>query len=224
MNKTPITLHESHHSVPSMMSIESVSSDSPLEGRTGMKRRLEGVSRRHIITCHTNIRKDFEIEGGKSLKRRAMRRYAITKYSQIPLNYMKSLRKKVDSVDDNRYFEKQTSETFQADDNDDEQQLKLVVFGLQDRLDTEKPGSQYFLNLISMYYSEKYQFADSDTHRSILRSIVLDEMKANGYKFVMKDLLRPNHYYVLDDLHVIKLIQAQFSLEKLKKAYYANSA
>lgn len=195
-----------------MSSITSLSTASVSSGQR-MKRRRAGVS--HDITCYS---KHNEIEGGKSLKRRAVRRYAITKYSQLPLNYMKSLRKTVELEEDLPVLDSNESERLSPDDD------RLIVFDLQDKLEPKAPGSEQFLSLIGLYYKEKYQYAESDTHKSILRSVILDEMKMHGYRFVRKDILHPGHFYHLDDLHAVNLIKAQLSLERMKNTCYANSA
>ena len=206
-------MNKSNHPVPSLMSSIVSHSTASVSSGQRMKRRRAGVS--HDITRYS---KHKEIEGGKSLKRRAVRRYAITKYSQLPLNYMKSLRKTVELEEDQPVLDSNESERLSPEDD------RLIVFDLQDKLDHQAPGSVQFLSLIGLHYKEKYQYAESDTHRSILRSVILDEMKIHGYKFVRKDFLNSSHFYHLDDLHAVNLIKAQLSLERLKKSYYANSA
>lgn len=205
--------HQSHHSLPSLLSVStaSVSNDSIM--RTMFKpRRRAGVS--HTVTSACKSRRK-EVEGGKQLKRSAVRRYAITKYSQLPLPYMKSLRKRVDSSHSNRHIlldhTSPASEKLPPAD-----QGRLIVFDLQDVLATEITGSKHFLNLINLCYGEKYRYAKSGTHRSIVRSIILDEIKSNGYRFVKKDLLRPGYFYILDDSYAMRLIKNQLSIEKLK--------
>ena len=208
-------MNKSNHSLPSLMSSISSFSTASVSSSQRMKRRRAGVSHDHDITCYS---KHNEIEGGKSLKRRAVRRYAITKYSHLPLNYMKSLRKTVELEEDLPVLDSNESERLSPDDD------RLIVFDLQNKLEPKAPGSEQFLSLIGLYYKEKYQYAESDTHKSILWSVILDEMKIHGYKFVRKDILHPGHFYQLDDLHVVKLIKAQLSLERMKNTYYANSA
>eukprot|EP00553_Chaetoceros_curvisetus_P003066 CAMPEP_0204614580 /NCGR_PEP_ID=MMETSP0717-20131115/2278_1 /ASSEMBLY_ACC=CAM_ASM_000666 /TAXON_ID=230516 /ORGANISM="Chaetoceros curvisetus" /LENGTH=193 /DNA_ID=CAMNT_0051627287 /DNA_START=29 /DNA_END=610 /DNA_ORIENTATION=- len=80
----------------------------------------------------------------------------------------------------------------------------------------DSEGNLRFQRLISWYYSEKYRFAETGTHRSIIRSAVFDEIKTTGMKFFK---LNPfdgddDTYILMDDKEAMRKIKNAFVEER----------
>ncbi len=79
----------------------------------------------------------------------------------------------------------------------------------------EHAGNLRFQRLISWYYCEKYRFAETGTHRSIIRSAVIDEIKSVGMKFFKIDSSGGEDIYILmDDKEAMRKIKNAFVEER----------
>jgi len=176
-----------------------------------IQRRRAGVSRKVMMPS-----KNDAIEGGKKIRRTVKRRYAITKYSQIPIRSMRSLRKY------------ETENTVIAEHYVDEppslHDYHAVVFKEDNSIDREFEGSQQFLAILNMYYEESYQNARSNTHRSIIRSTILSDVKSHNFSFMKKSSSQRGRFFTVETDYLLSRIEEIFSLEDRSKSSHAYSA
>ncbi len=178
------------------------------------------MRRRNAGACGTTIMasKNASVEGGKTIKRTVSRRYAITKYSQIPIRSMKSLRKYVREsrpVESENYIENPPS----TEDYDS------VVFDEDDSIDMSYEGSQEFLAILNMYVNEQvYQSTKSETHRSIIRSTILNDIKNQGFRFMKKSSLHHGRFFLVDGLYLLSIVKRRLAMAHQKKPDHAHSA
>lgn len=82
--------------------------------------------------------------------------------------------------------------------------------------DRSHEGNIQFQSIIHSYYHDMYQFAPSITHRSIVYSAVLDDLKSRGFAFLQgqrlgKDCVHNDEsFYVMDDLDALRKIKRAF--------------
>eukprot|EP01083_Nonionella_stella_P014296 40183_1 len=198
------TLSTSTGSKDSLTNESSSTLLSLLRSHQKMHRRRAGVSRKYEFPSKCST-----IEEPK--RRRIKRRYAITKYSQIPQHSMKALRSLVDD-DDVVEAESVTTSYINKPINHFD---KVIVFDENDNLQVEYEGSQHFLALIRAYYEESYQEAFSDAHKSIIRSSIFQEIQDQGYTFIKKSVLNPGTFFTVEDIYALVKIKQRLEMHNM---------
>lgn len=178
------------------------------------QRKRSLMTRRGAVVSHS-VRyksKSERIELNKSTKRKVVRRYAITKYSRIPLNFIKSLRKTTfNDHDDDESIGDEYIPRPSLNNN------KVIVFDENDEIDLNYKGSSSFITIVRMYYREKYNYAETDTHRSIIRSAILDELKGRRYNFIKIVDLVSEKAIILDDYEALGKIVDRIKYESKRR-------
>ena len=86
-------------------------------------------------------------------------------------------------------------------------------------VDQAHQGNIQFQCIIHSYYFDMYQFAPTATHRSIVRSAALDDLKSRGYSFLQSANYHPSNlrgnkdeesFYVMDDADALEEIKRAF--------------
>lgn len=154
-----------------------------------MPHSLVMMRRGAIVSRNEYYQSNSFIESEKKGKSKILRRYAITKYSKdVPNNYLKSLKKQ---YNDEKRRSVQT-EAFETNDrnvaifvgNPKVTDDRLIVIDVNNDLDFKYLGSKLFVTLLNIYYNDNYQFADTETNRSVIRSSIQDDLKRQGFRLV----------------------------------------
>lgn len=86
-----------------------------------------------------------------------------------------------------------------------------VLFHVDGKAYPDHEGNKLFKSVIETALFDTYQFAVTPTHRSIVRSTVLDEMKCKGHTFKKKcERDDGSSFEVLDDIDVLRIIRKSF--------------
>lgn len=86
-----------------------------------------------------------------------------------------------------------------------------VLFHADGKADPDHEGNRHFNSVIEATFFDTYQFAVTPTHRSIVRSTVLDEMKSKGHTFLRKcERDDGASYEILDDVDILRIIRTSF--------------
>lgn len=86
-----------------------------------------------------------------------------------------------------------------------------VLFHVDGKAYPDHEGNKLFKSVIETALFDTYQFAVTPTHRSIVRSTVLDEMKCKGHTFKKKcERGDGSSFEVLDDNDVLRIIRKSF--------------
>lgn len=167
--------------------------------------------------------RSFRVESQKVKKRNMLRRYAITKYtSDLPLHYMKALR----MLDQEEKVNPETVGVTYLVENTLTRN-NIILFDENDNLVSSgnfSNGASFFASMIAVCFNESYQFCNSSTHKSILRSTTLNEMRDQGFIFVKRSLFRRGIVYVLDDMNALRMIRLHLNIEGSKRIRCAVSA
>ncbi len=91
--------------------------------------------------------------------------------------------------------------------------------------DRSHEGNIQFQSILHSYYYDLYQFAPSVTHRSIVYSAVLDDLKSRGFVFLQGHrqgqgqhcVHNDESFYVMDDLDALRKIKRAF--KRLTRRY-----
>ena len=159
------------------------------------------------------------IEGQQITRRKAMRRNAITGYSSQTPYYIKSLRKESPA---NKFENEHHSVSYIKNSKSRERQR--VVFDEHDHLDIEHEGSMQFLSLIRVYHRSMYQVAESATHRLMKRTMILGEIKAEGYTFNKKSVLCHRNMLIVTDVYVLARIEDRLKVEESQTKLHGSAA
>lgn len=160
--------------------------------------------RRNAFISRNTIEEEENVSTTTS--RKSMRRYATTEYNLgITFDSMRSLRDDVDKDEG----ETKHSKPFSSAVNNH----RFIVLDTNGNLDTRYKGSVDFISLVNMYYIESYQFADSETHQSIIRTTILHEIKNLGYRFIEIKSLHSGKALILDDDKALQTIQDRIKEE-----------
>lgn len=189
-----------HQSSTSVSSVPSVANR-----ETSTKRRRYGIST-HVNQLYSG---NSIVEDGKPHQRRVRRRYAITKYSCLPLNVLHKIIRKEDQETIMNASLLHYADLPGLNDN------RVVVFDRYGKLSLIYDGSVNFSSIIAIHYRESYQYCESETHQSIIRATILHELKTRGYRFIRCDGFH-NKGLLLDDYEAIQLIHDRFKIEKLR--------
>ena len=74
-------------------------------------------------------------------------------------------------------------------------------------------GNDQFQAIIQSFYLDMYQFATTPTHRSIITSTILDELKSSKFKFYVRNYSTAGGYHELDDITALTKIRHQLQGE-----------
>lgn len=153
-----------------------------------VSRKIDVHSKSKVETSTSNNGKTFN------------RRHAITKYSEIPYQCIKSLRRQIQ-------IKKEASsypfcfKSMSMKEND-----SMIVFDEDFNLDFDHEGSRSFAAVLRIYYKEEYKYAVSITHESIIRNTILDDVKSRGFSFMKTCQSCRNRARILDDSEALGTI------------------
>jgi predicted DNA-binding protein YlxM (UPF0122 family) len=172
-----------------------------------MPSHLTMMRRGAIVSRDVYYQSKSYIESEKNVKKKVLRRYAITKYSkEVPKSYLKSLKKQY-------HEEKRRSvQTEMYETNDRNRTIfvgkpkmtddRLIVIDVNNDLSFKYTGSKLFITLVNIYYNDNYRFADTETNRSVIRSSIQDDLKRQGFRFVKIFNVETSMGIVLEDCEV----------------------
>mmetsp|Transcript_18106 Transcript_18106/g.22167 ORF Transcript_18106/g.22167 Transcript_18106/m.22167 type:complete len:224 (+) Transcript_18106:73-744(+) len=183
------------------------------------------IKRRGGITCKKPLPRDTNDEDSmkSTQKKKISRRNAITSYSRkLPRRYIRSLREKFefsDSEDDSVQYITAVPPS-----------KRTIVFDENNNYSGKYKDNKKFLHSMCIHFKEMYSISsneESETFQSIVRNLVLEEMKSQGLSFVKKSFINPGKIHIMDDVFVLQKIQEALDIElssPTKNQKYAHSA
>merc|ERR1739844_475937 len=94
------------------------------------------------------------------------------------------------------------------------QRRQVIMFDEKDHLDKRSAEGIHFLALLNIYRRDMYKHADSDTHRSIVRSTILEEIKSQGYTFGKTSSSLEGRVVLVDDMYALNRIRHYLKVMK----------